>query len=369
MKNFEFTKDDTSIAKGIAIILMLIHHLFAFPDRIQGGAMYISLFPIGEESLEEIVASFGNICVAIFLFLSGFGMYKKIANSNENKISIIIKKLKELYINYWIIFVIFIPISFLIGIRHFDFEELLNNLIGFRSTYNGEWWFFEVYVFMMIIYPLTIKIIKENSVISILCLILLNEVIRTFLPAIANFETFLIITQSSMYNEILYLLGFLPCFLMGCIFGKFDLFSRMKKLFIETKLDNIIFYLLISIGIIYLRKVLGHPVCYDYLFVPVYIIATIHCIRFLRLDKLFNILGKHSCNMWLIHSFFCYQYFQGLIYFPKLTVLIVSWLAIICITCSWIIMNLINKYNKLSGKLKYKIYSTNSNSNVSINVK
>lgn len=35
IKENELSIMDTTIAKGIAIVLMLIHHLFAFPDRLQ----------------------------------------------------------------------------------------------------------------------------------------------------------------------------------------------------------------------------------------------------------------------------------------------------------------------------------------------
>lgn len=36
-----FSREDTKLVKGFAIILMLYHHLFAFPNRIQDGSSYI----------------------------------------------------------------------------------------------------------------------------------------------------------------------------------------------------------------------------------------------------------------------------------------------------------------------------------------
>ena len=39
--NNSFTRESTKIAKGFAIVLMLCHHLFAFPDRIGANASYI----------------------------------------------------------------------------------------------------------------------------------------------------------------------------------------------------------------------------------------------------------------------------------------------------------------------------------------
>ncbi len=369
MENLEFTKKDTSIIKGIAIILMFMHHLFAYPDRIKGGSSYIALFPMYGTSLEVIVALFGKLCVAMFLFLSGFGMYKKVAKSEKDTISIVFKKLKELYVNYWIIFLIFIPISFFIGMRIFKFNEFFDNLIGYQSTYDGEWWFFELYVLTMITFPVTIKVIRKNYITSIVSIILMSVGTRTILPTLMNNDIFKNFTQTFFYNEISFLLGWLPCFLMGCAFAKFNLFSKIKKLLRENNLDNIIVYTIIFLGVMYLRHRLDDPLDFDYLFAPMYIIASVHVFRFLKLDKLFAILGKHSTNMWLIHSFFCYQYFQALVYYPKISILVVAWLAILCVACSWLIMFLIKEFKRVYSNLKNKLSLFHFKSNALINTK
>lgn len=43
MKHYHFSKSDTAIAKLIAILLMMLHHLFGFTDRIAPENMYHSL--------------------------------------------------------------------------------------------------------------------------------------------------------------------------------------------------------------------------------------------------------------------------------------------------------------------------------------
>lgn len=73
-KKLEFTKEHTLVAKSIAIILMFIHHLFAFPNR---GGIYFTVLPIfeiGGKNIEYHLAIYGKICVAMYLFLSGYGM-------------------------------------------------------------------------------------------------------------------------------------------------------------------------------------------------------------------------------------------------------------------------------------------------------
>ena len=45
MTSGTFTKKHTDIAKGIAILLMVYHHLFVIPERIGGN--YVSLLRFG----------------------------------------------------------------------------------------------------------------------------------------------------------------------------------------------------------------------------------------------------------------------------------------------------------------------------------
>lgn len=360
MEKLEFTKKDTAIIKGVAIICMFMHHLFAFPERIKAGSNYISLFSVSGINMEIFLGAFGQICVSLFLFLSGFGIYKKNYNNRENVRSIIVKQLKTLYINYWIIFAIFIPISFFIGTRVFGVTELFYNLIGYYSTYNGEWWFFQLYVLTMITYPITIKVVRNSPIISIVNITLINVITQLILLLVKN-EILIGLPQSFFYKPISLLLVWLPCFLMGCTFAKFNLFYKIEKWIKEKRIDNILIYLLICMAIFYIRCKNEDKMNLDYLFAPIFIIASNNIVKSLSLDKFFAFFGKHSTNMWLMHSFFCYQYFQKLVYYPRIPIIILIWLIILCITCSSIIMYIRKEYNNFINKLSYKAELDNIN--------
>lgn len=58
--SFLLTLHDTAILKGIAICAMLVHHLF-YENPEYGAVVWHC-------------ALLGKVCVAIFLFLSGFGL-------------------------------------------------------------------------------------------------------------------------------------------------------------------------------------------------------------------------------------------------------------------------------------------------------
>ena len=46
-----FNKDKSKYIKGFAITLMLIHHLFAFNNRIE-NVNYITIFNMGDSTIE-----------------------------------------------------------------------------------------------------------------------------------------------------------------------------------------------------------------------------------------------------------------------------------------------------------------------------
>lgn len=66
-----FTKYDTSIAKGIAILLLLFHHCFSSPRSYRG--MTVSFVPFTEGQVNTL-ALVARVCVAVFAFISAYGM-------------------------------------------------------------------------------------------------------------------------------------------------------------------------------------------------------------------------------------------------------------------------------------------------------
>ena len=75
MKKLEFSKKDTSILKGIAILMLIGYHCFSSIDRLYGHEVVFSLF--SKERSFFIFESM-NVCVGIFAFLSAFGLTRLI---------------------------------------------------------------------------------------------------------------------------------------------------------------------------------------------------------------------------------------------------------------------------------------------------
>ena len=54
--NDYLTRENTAVMKGIAIILMLAHHLWGFPERIAGGELKYFFNIFGQSSISYIGA-------------------------------------------------------------------------------------------------------------------------------------------------------------------------------------------------------------------------------------------------------------------------------------------------------------------------
>ena len=335
MKKLNFTKEHTKIAKGVAILLMLTHHLFAFPDRIHLDQGYISLFSIGGNNIEFIMGVFGNICVSMYIFLSGYGIYMSSLKNGKITLKDSFKRLKKLYINYWIVFIIFVPIGFIFFNKELNIREFILNFVGWSSSYNGEWWFFKLYVELILLVPILKHLVNDSlfkSIVNITVVLLFSKVIEyginmgidKFIPSLILYEV----------HDILF---WQACFFIGYICAKFDIYSKVLNLFIKIRIDNKTIYALLPIVLIFIRIKSGGRLYIDFILTPILIFCTVNLLYDSVLHKLFILLGEHSTNMWLTHSFFCYTYFQWLVFKPRISVIILVWLVILSLGSSYFI--------------------------------
>ncbi len=301
----EFKKEQTNIAKGTAICLMFAHHLYPFEDRFLNGNNYIPLIPFF--NVEAPIGMFGGICVSMFLFLSGYGMYLGFLRSNKSALTYSLVKVKEFYFTYWLYFVIFVPIGILffpkVTLWHseqvrYSVEPMIfiANFVGWESTYNGEWWFVRIFVFtLLFLFPLYAKLAATNVT----------------LVVFASLFLFSLSSHVSAYGKF----GFIfwqTSFALGIICARSKFFESQ---FIEYIDKSGWIWVFSWLSLCFFLKTSGFS--YDFLIVPFFIYFSIRAIVILRWSRLFAYLGKHSFALWLIHSFFCYYYFQDIIYFPK----------------------------------------------------
>lgn len=367
-KNYEFTKLHTQIAKGVAVTLMMIHHLFAFPVRIQ-NVSYISILPFWNfglyqnTSVEFFLGDFAGICVAMYLFLSGYGLCISAARRERFTIRDSIKKMMKFLTNYWVVFIIFVPIG-LIWFRgnggyHLSIVEFISNFFTLSSSYNMEWWFVRLYIELLLLFPLIKQLLKGGIVSSLatsLGIYILSigmEVIVIKTPQLHFLK------ENYIYKDIMNVLFWQMVFCMGYIAAKFKVFNNINRKITSKRLDKNAFYIAIILVIICFRiefssicKIIGkgNATYIDFILAPIFILVCTNLIQRFKSKNVFLVLGKHSTNIWLTHTFFCFYYLQRVIFLPKLSILILIWLAAISLVTSLLINFIIKKFRfKIRG--------------------
>lgn len=369
IKNYEFTRLHTQIAKGVAITLMMIHHLFAFPVRIQ-NVSYISVLPFKNfglyqnNSIEFYLGDFAGICVAMYLFLSGYGLCLSAAKKSKFTIRDSIKKVMKFITIYWVVFIMFVPIGLIwfrgSGGYHLNIVEFMLNFFTVSSSYNMEWWFVRLYIELLLLFPLIKQLLKGSIVSSfatslgIYILSIGMEVIVIKTPQIHFLK------EVFIYNDIMNVFFWQMVFCTGYIAAKFNLFNSINRKITSKRLDKKAFYITIVLVIICIRiefssicKIIGkgNATYIDFILAPIFILVCTNLIQRFKSKNVFLVLGKSSTNIWLTHTFFCFYYFQRIVFMPKFSVLILIWLAALSLAASKLINFIIKKleFLKLRG--------------------
>ena len=155
------TRQDTAVMKGIAICAMLCHHLYGFP-------------PEGVEPYTGVLAwlgVLGKVCVALFLFCSGYGLAANYAPiSIKDDLKFIVRRLVKFYLNYWVIFLIFVPITIFAFHRplsaaygeEYVWGHLILDIFGLQgwNSYNITWWFNTLIIILYLLFPLLYRAIR-----------------------------------------------------------------------------------------------------------------------------------------------------------------------------------------------------------------
>lgn len=316
---------------GIAILLMICHHMFGFPERINGT--YITFFMHKGTPVITILAGGCKLCVAMYAFLSGYGMITKIGTTNPIAVikkgyQVIFQHLKKFYMVYWLIFAIFIGYGFLTGRRAFQAKEFFYNLLGIAHSYNGEWWYVWQYVRMLLLFPLFACVIvcfsekiKKGRYVLWLALVLLLEVAAVLTSLKTPFWVYTF------------------CFFNGMIisYGKVDVCLYRMAAHPATA---VLIGTVLSCAVFLARLTIAGGGQYEFIVGPLFIYGCLLILQgkwLVSINRLLNEIGKYSVYMWLIHTFFIYYYFQKIVFAFKYAFIIYIATVIILVFTSILI--------------------------------
>ena len=337
-----FDKKTTGIIKGIALILMFVHHFLGFPEWISAGNSFISL-PVGNMTTAYYFGRFGNICVAMFMFLTGYGVYFSYRKGKCLRYSL--KKIFTFLAQYWILlFTFFIPVEYFCGMRDYSVSVILSEMFALTSRIVNFAWYVRFYVLAMLSLPLLKKLfcISEGfKTVSIFVYWTLCFVLRKIAQTV-DMGTFYIVAEEY--------LRFMPTVILGYLAAEHGYMGKLGRLFGRLRMNNLPGGLLICAVIFVLRvKFLKETYTYlpstDFVLVPFFIYGLTVIINSAKVgfvEKILLVVGANSMNLWFLQSVFygSTSRLQFIAYIPKISVAIVIWSLICLIPVSWI-------YNKI----------------------
>lgn len=295
--------------KGVAIIFMLYLHLFNQTHNINLCENFIYL---NDLPLAHILTRATNP-VPFFLILSGYGLYVvQEKNGNYN----ILKKLKALYVHYWISLLIFVSIgATVVGIQRYpgNWECILSNVTAWHTTYNGEVWFLFPYCLMALSSKYLFRLMETINIWLFMLVALLLTFVAGFL--ISRYGEAYLYHNQLVYMPILYM-DLLFAFVAGAGMAKYRIIDKFRndwgggQLSRRVRSHAIWFILLVLIALRCLLRTGAFHNFYAILFIILFVSAP----RPLWLNKILEELGKRSTSMWFVHSYFCYYLFHDFIY-------------------------------------------------------
>ncbi|CAM4224194.1 acyltransferase [Bacillus luti] len=352
----EISKSDTKMLKGAAILLMLLLHLFG---RKEVNGMYETFLTINGTPLIYYLALFGDACVPIYCFVSGYGLYVFFYKEQRLDVSRNCMRILKLLMNYWVVLVLFIIVGFFAGKSEVFSGGIISfflNVFVLSSSYNGAWWFLQTYIILVFLAPLLTKLVRKYNSISLLLLFGAIYLV-SYIQRIKNVLDVGHHTMLGMSVNAVVLVGtsLLP-FIVGTIFAKEKIYSKIYNKCYYMPYKNI----LCAIGIIML--IVLHAFYESMIIAPFTAIAFISFFILMNkssvIQHTLSFLGEHSTNIWLTHMFFYMSIFPGLIFAPRYPIIIFIWLITLCIASSYVI-NCI--YKPIARMIDNKSFITRDN--------
>lgn len=319
------TKQDTNVIKGIAILMMLFLHLFN-----ENGVRYDSLVLIDGVPLVSILAK-ATYPVGLFLLVGGYGLYKAYEKGDSNRWSRILR----LMLHYWIITFIFVAIGSIIKPGRYpgSWGAILSNFTGFCTTYNAEMWFLLPYVILTACARPLFSFLERFRAPYVVIAFLFLHLITSY--GISRYGTKLFYNNYWIYTPWLVLhISFNFC--LGAMCARTGILDKIKAFPLKP-------YVLRCLGIILLIAFVTYECIGKYnLLYSLGILVGLLCAGISGWPKnMLMELGRHSMNMWMIHSWFCYYLFSDFIMWFRYPMLIFVVLVLISYLCSRIANRLI----------------------------
>ena len=301
-------KEDSAALKGFAVLLLIFHHCYRMADRIE--KYNVDLCGLTSEQIVT-VAECCKICVAIFAFVSGYGLmygYSSKAKKRDPQVvsQWIAGHVLSTMSGFWFTAVISYLIYYLMKFKDFaawreafgkNAFAVVVDILGISKlmktdSLNGAWWYMSAAFAFIILLPFLEAVIgRFGSVFCIASIFLFPRMIKMKFPG-----------GSRPYS-------FLMIFVIGMVCCRHNFFQKFHE-WGQTKLQKTVKFLgvtaLMCSGFFFYHKI-DMKTFWEFQYAVVPFLVIIFCVEYLfrivPLSAFLRYLGRHSMNIWLVHTF------------------------------------------------------------------
>lgn len=307
-----FTVKHTNMAKGLAILLLLAYHLFESEELIT--RMQVNYSPFSLQGFLTFTG-FGNICVSVFVFLTAFGIATGLLAQDEFTPAAAcrqaVKRFFRLMLNFGILY---LSIS-LLWRHQFDYRSLygegkqgilslLTDALGLSMffgtpTLSETWWYMELAYLLIFLIPLLTWLVRKIG--------------YSLLP-VAFFAPFVVTLHPDMKR-----------YLFVTALGVCAAYGKWPDKLLNQKVHPVLRWTLGISGFVLCVLIRQNYIVHEYYIHLADAPIALFLVFFSAavpgtapvLGETLAFIGKHSMNIYLIHSFFYMILWQPYIYYFK----------------------------------------------------
>lgn len=311
----DINKQDSKMLKGVAVLGMLLLHLFCRKTDLP----YTPLLWLGDTPFVYYIGLFGDMCVPIFCFVTGYAHYmqaEKPGGSSKRWQSLL-----KFFITFWLVAITFSIIGLIVGCESIPNSPLsfLLNCLTLENSYNGAWWYANTYLLFVLLQPLLVWVAKKTPLI----LLLPGAFVLYFVGYAMRFP--LAGTLAESFQPVVYdgiqmfaqLLTSLFPYIIGAVFRRFCIMSKLRVA--TARMKTWLLDLLVALAFVVM--IAAHGVVQS-AFVAVFTgVGTVLLLCLCRIPRPLSValqfIGDHSTVIWLSHMFFYVAPFSDLAFRAK----------------------------------------------------
>ena len=342
----EFTKEHSLMVKGIAIMLLLVYHLFH--EQYVLEEMQVNYAPFSENAFLQF-AGFGNICVAIFVMLTAYGLSMTVFENPVFDIREIyknsLKRFGKLMLNFFWVYVTanllcfsYLNYGSLYGEGKQGIIMMLSDATGLSAVMktpmlNGTWWYMKLAYVLIFMIPLLAWIVKKVGNVALL--------LAFFAPFVISFDT-----DIKRYFFV-------------AVFGVVAAYGKWPAKVMNLKIHPVFWWIGAVIGVVLCVLIRQNALVKDWFwnYVDAFVAFFLICAVVMTVGRVpgvntaLKFLGRHSMNIFLVHTFFYMIIWRKYVYYFEYA--IVTFLILLGVS---LLYSIILEFVKTGAKKIQKLF-------------